>query len=259
MGRLYLVADRLGWHRPVHRRDMSFDCVGASRSRDVIEWTSTFDVRQHANVVQQWMSGIGDVPLSDEWIPAEWLLRVWDSPAMAAAESSGIGMRTRLFEIDAEPVLLARSIPVVIPDLGLAGVDRFQVVREVPNWWLLGPCGREVLALLVQFQSIEIDFSEQLPPSGSELASLRMRAFDLIDAARRVGAYALARAVIGEKGGRFTEFHQLAFGAAVGLVLKDVWPEAPRLYQPWVQRYGLPDLGTIMRHDDLPYPVAWKW
>lgn len=166
-------------------------------------------------------------------------------------------MRTRLFEIDAEPVLLARSIPVAIPDLGLAGVDRFRVVREVPNWWLLGPCGREVLALLGQFQSLEFDLDEQLPPLDPELAELRRNAFDVVDAAQRVGAYILAREVIGGKGGRFRDHHQLAFGAAIGFVLKDVWSQAPRLYEPWVQRYGLPDLTATLRHDDLPYPVVW--
>jgi hypothetical protein len=254
MGPFYLVADRLGWHRPVHRRDMSFDCVSAASGLEVMEWTSAFDVAQHANLVQQWLSGTGDVPLSDEWIPAEWLLRVWDSPAMAAAEGGAVGLRTRLFEIDAEPVLLARSIPVVVPDLGLAGVDQFRVAREVPNWWLLGPCGREVLALLSQFQSL--DLHEHLPPPGPELAALRMRAVDVVDAARRVGAYAFARAVIGEKGGRFSDHHQLALGAAIGFVLKDIWPEAPRLYEPWVQRYGVPDLGATVRPHDLPYPVT---
>lgn len=237
---------------------MRFDCISATNGREVMEWTSVFDVAQHANLVQQWMSGTGDLPLSDEWIPAEWLLRVWDSPAMAAAESGGVGMRTRLFEIDAEPVLLARSIPVVVPDLGLAGVDRFQVVREVPSWWLLGPCGREVLALFSQFQSLDFDLHERLPPVVPELASLRMQALEVVDATRRVGAYALARAVIGEKGGQLTDHHQLVLGAAVGFVLKDVWPEAPRLYEPWVQRYGLPDLGTTVRGDDLPYPDAWQ-
>lgn len=258
MARYYLVADHVGWHRPVHRRDMSLDCVRAASDGDVMEWRSGLNSTDHAGLVQQWMSRAGDFTLSDEWIPSEWLLRVWDSPAMAAVESGKAAPRARLFEIEAEPVLLARSIPVVVPELGLAGVNRFQVVREVPNWWLLGPCGREVSAVLAQFHSLAVE-TPAMSAAGdrdTELAGLRMRALDVVDAARRVGAYTIVRAAVGEGPHRFGEHHQLALGAAMGFALKDVWPDAPLLYGPWVRRHGLPDLG-VMDHGDLPYPVEW--
>lgn len=256
VGRFYLVADRLGWHRPVHRSEMSFDCVHAAGGGEVMDWTSVLDTAQHANLVQQWMLRGGDLPLSDEWIPSEWLLRAWDTPAMAAAECKDLSTRTRLFEIDADPVLLARSIPVVVRDLGLAGVDRFRVVREVPNWWLLGPGGREVLAFLHQFEPSNLAPQDGFPSLRPELADLRLQALAVVDAAKRVGGYALASAVIDGHNGRPQDHRQMALVAAIGYLIKDVWPEAPRLYEPWVRHYGLPDLSVTIREDDLPYPVA---
>ncbi|MFF5985905.1 hypothetical protein [Prauserella flavalba] len=256
MGRYYLVADAHGWHRAVHRSDMSFDCLRAASSQEVMTWRSALRTEQHADLVRQWMLRVNDAPRSDEWIPAEWLLRAWESPAMAAAESSHLGMQARLFEIEAQPVVLARSIPVVIPELSLVGVDEFRVVREVPNWWLLGPCGREAFALLAQFRELAIEQAQSLTSVDPSLASLRMRALDVIDATARVGAYAIARAVIGEAEGRDGVPHELALGAAIGFVLKDVWPHAQRLYVPWVQEYGLPDLNVALRNGDLPYPAS---
>lgn len=237
---------------------MSFDCVHAAKVGEPMEWTSAFSTTQHANLVQQWMVRSGTAPLSDEWIPAEWLLRVWDSPAMAAAESGDLGTHARLFEVNAEPVLLGRSIPVVVPELGLAGVNRFEVVREVPNWWLLGPCGREARALLSQFHALDFEDRNVLLPTGVDLGTLRMRALDVVDASRRVGAYAITRAAIGDEGDRFQDHHRLALCAALGFVLKDVWPEAPLLYDPWVERHGLPDLDVAgSQPRDMPYPSEW--
>ena len=256
VGRYYVAADAHGWHRAVYRPDMSFDCVRAAKSQEVVVCRSSLRTEQHADLVRQWMLDPGDAPRSDEWIPAEWLLRAWESPAMAAAESSQRGLRTRLFEIEAQPVMLARSIPVAIPELRLAGVDEFRVVGEVPNWWLLGPCGREAFALLAQFQELATERVQALTSIDPRRADLRVRALDLIDATARVGAYAIARAVIGEGHGRYSVHHQLALGAAIGFVLKDVWPDAQRLYFPWVQHYGLPDLDAAVRDGDLPYPGA---
>lgn len=223
-----------------------------------MEWTSALSTTQHADLVQQWMVRTETAPLSDEWIPTEWLLRVWDSPAMAAVEGGHLGTHARLFEVDAEPVLLGRSIPVIVPELGLAGVNRFQVVREVPNWWLLGPCGREVHALLAQFHALDFEDRDGVPLPGADLRTLRTRALDVVDASRRVGAYAITRTAIGDEGDRFQDHHRLALGAALGFVLKDVWPEAPLLYEPWVQRHGLPDVeaGGSQR-GDMPYPSEW--
>lgn len=255
MGRFYLIADEHGWHHPVHRSDMSFDASAALRHSNPIEWSSVLTSSQHVNLVQQWMASSDDVLLSDEWIPAEWLLRAWSVPTMGAAEG-GIGLKTRLFEIEADPVVLAHSIAITIPELGLAGVDRFRVVREVPRWWLLGPCGREALALLIQFRDLDVDALDRPTPNDAVGPELRGHALGLIDKAVRVGAYTTARAVVGEQTGPFTDHHQLALDAAIGFVLKDLWPEAPRMYRPWIQHYGLPDLAPAVPDDDVPYPQA---
>lgn len=255
VNRFYLVAERHGWHRPMHRADVSFDCVQAVRDQLVMEWPSGLTVSQHAGLVQQWMTRAHDAPLSDEWIPTEWLLRVWDSPAMAAIEGRQLGTQTRLFEVDAEPVLLARSIPVFIPDLGLAGVDRFRVTREVPSWWLFGPCGREVQALLNQHESLATESPKSHSSTGPDVEGLRMRGFEIVDATGRGGAYTLAQAVISAQGQVGLE-SRLALDAAIGFMLKDIWSEAPRLYAPWVERHGLPDLASAADLDDERYPLA---
>jgi hypothetical protein len=235
---------------------MRFDCVRAASGQEAMQWTSTMSTEQHAVLVRQWMLPADDRSRSDEWIPAEWLLRAWENPTMAAAEAGSVGLDTRLFEIDARPVLLARSISVVIPELSLAGVDQFRVMREVPSWWLLGPCGREVLALLTQFQTLAAERDQEPMSVDPDLVSLRTRALDVVDATGRIGAYAVLRAVVGEVEGRQNTYSQLALGAALGFLVKDVWPEAPHLYRPWVKHYGLPDLGAIIRDGDLPYPTT---
>lgn len=194
-----------------------------------------------------------DRPRSDEWVPAEWLLRVWQSPAMAAVEASRVGLGVRLFELDAKPVLLARSIPVVIPELGLAGVDEFRVAREVPQWWLLGPCGREVRALLKQFQALAAERGQEPVTVDDGTDSLRKQVLDVVDATARVGAYGIVRAVIGELDGADESYRQLALGAALGFVVKDVWPEASRLYRAWVEQIGLPDIAAVVDEGGLPY------
>lgn len=256
MGRYYLVADEHGWHHALHRADMRFDCVQAVHDQEPLRWASVLTAEQHADLVRQWMLRTDDAPLADEWIPAEWLLRAWGSPAMAAAESGHVSRRARLFEIEARPVMLGRSIPVTIPELSLTGIDEFRVVREVPSWWLMGPCGREAFAVLVQFQALSDGHIHELSSAASDLSILRLRALDVIDAMARVGAYALARAAISDTGGRSDAHSQLALSAVMGLILKDVWPEAQRLYRPWVRQHGVPDLDVGVGSCDLPYPSA---
>lgn len=255
MSRFYLVADRCGWHHPAHRPEMSFDCGAAAKQDTEIQWTSVLDTVQHVDLVQQWMSESNGLPLSDEWIPAEWLLRVWDSPAMAAAETTDLDVNARLFEVEAEPVLLARSIPVLIPELGLGGVDQLKVIREVPPWWLMGPCGREALALLIQFHNTHPDMVTRSMSLDAELSTLRGQARRMVDVAGRVGAYVLARSATHEREAPVDHHRQFALDAATGFLLKDVWPDAPRLYRPWVEHYGLPDLAAAVEGEDLPYPA----
>lgn len=258
MGHYFLAADPDGWHRPIHRADMSFDCVHAAQTRRALTWESSLQGAQHADLVRQWMVGAEDageiIPRSDEWIPAEWLLRAWESPAMAAAEAPSPGWGTRLFEIEAQPVMLARSIPVIVPDLRLAGLDEFVVTGEVPWWWLLGPCGREVAAFLVQYLQAAAEGASATEPvaAGLGMVGLRQEALDVMDGTARVGAYVLIRAVIGNTQGAMGQF---ALGAALGFAVKDLWPDAHRLYLPWVQRFGRPDHAVIEEAGSVPYPA----
>jgi hypothetical protein len=249
MGSYYLAADERGWHRPVHRAELSFDCAHAVTEGQKIERVSVLDSAQRTALVAQWTSNGGS--LSDEWIPSEWLLRVWDSPAMAATENSTAGLQTRLFGIDAEPVALDRSIPVVIPELGLAGVDKFRVTEELPAWWMLGPCGREVQALLTQALTVESEpGSATVKPVWADLSR---RALEVVDDSLRVGAYAIVQEALDSPA--VAGHRELALRAALGFMLKDVWFEASLLYDPWIERFGLPDLAAVAGQSDRAYPA----
>jgi len=83
---------------------------------------------------------------------------------MAAAESGDLGTPCAALQVDAWPVLLGRSIPMVVPELGLAGANRFQVVREVPNWWLLEHAGVR-----------SVRFSPSFTPSTSKIGTVSRR------------------------------------------------------------------------------------
>lgn len=261
MGQFYLVADADGCHQPTHRDGASIDLADAARTGETINWSRSMSSADHTDLVQQWMSmspALG--PLSDEWIPAEWLLRLWASPAMAGIETQVPGQRARLFAVDAEPVLLARSIPVAIPELALIGADSCRTAHEVPRWWLLGPCGREVLAFLRGLNT----FADSRPfIAGSrqrtaDVMAHRRMALDVIDSTFRGGAYHLAMNALSSFAGALDDSgREMAADAALGFILKDVWPDARTLYTPWIDSQGVPDLSLVEDDGDRPYP-EWR-
>ncbi|MGJ8498434.1 hypothetical protein, partial [Glaesserella parasuis] len=66
------------------------------------------------------------------------------------ADCSGMGWPSRLLEV--EP--LADVVPGAMRKVGCAG---WRVVRELPAWQALGPCGREVVAYLALLPTLTDD------------------------------------------------------------------------------------------------------
>jgi hypothetical protein len=237
-------------------------CVDLAGSPDAIEWPSSLSAAQRTHLTSQWLDD-PEGPLSDEWIPDEWLLRAYTTPAMAAVDLKRGELGSRVFELDAEPVMLGRSISAVIPELGLAGVRQFRVRREVPTWWLYGPEGADVLALLRQYHCKDVIERVLAATHDHREAWRNLAPFGFVndvlavaDATRHVGAVTLASALTRGAAARHGQLAaDRAYQAAVGLIVRDVLPaEASRLYLPWWAVFG-----TSSAEDttltDAAYPV----
>jgi hypothetical protein len=261
MARFYIATDAAGWHRSPGRPDIAVNCSELAGSSGVIEWPSSLSSEQRTYLTGQWLQAPAG-PLYDEWIPAEWLLRAYVTPAMAAVDLKHGEFGSRVFEIAAEPLVLGRSIRVVIPELGMAGVRRFHVCQEVPGWWLYGPNGVHVLALLYQYRQRDVletvlAASAQLQASWRNLMQFLLfeDVLAIADATRRIGAVTLADALTR---GTSTQHGKLAaeraFQAAVGLILRDVLVGADALYKPWLAIFGSPEKAAEMDIDNVAYP-----
>lgn len=257
----YTAADADGWYRSLHR-DHAINCVELSGSPGAIEWPSSLSEEQRTHLTGQWLVEPRG-PLYDEWIPDEWLLRAHATPAMAAVDLRCGELNSRIFEIDADPVVLGRSIPVVIPELGMAGVRCFRVRREVPDWWLYGPNGNDVLAMLRQYHQRDV-LEVVLAAAPDRQAGWRNLApfaflenvLALGDVVRRTGAVTLASLLTRGAADRHGKLAaDRAFQSAVGLIMQDVLPEARLLYEPWQAVFGLPTAADKPQLDTI-YPSA---
>lgn len=159
--------------------------------------------------------------------------------------------------------LVSQSIPVVIPELGLAGVREFSVEGEVPRWWLYGPNGREVLGLLRQYLSRDVMSDVFAAPTEAQQKwrTLAARSFvddvvSLIDGSGRTGAYLLASRLTREGIGPHGRLaSQRAFESAVGMIVRDLLPEASVLYEPWTAVFGWPRYEDMYAVRAAAYPT----
>lgn len=259
----YVAADADGWYRPQHRRDVEVNCVDLVGSPGAVEWPSSLSAVQRMHLTSQWLDPPAG-PLSDEWIPSEWLCRAYSTPSMAAVDLVRGELGSRVFEIEAEPVTLGRSIRVVIPELGMAGVREFHVRREVPAWWLYGPNGGDVIALLHQYQQRDVTDAVLTATPERQEAWRDLAPFAFVndvlavaDATRRVGAVTLASTLTRGTTARHGRLAaDRAFQAAVGMIVRDVLPEASRLYVPWLGVLGAPAMSPEATPTDRGYPTA---
>lgn len=261
MASYFLAAGADGCYRSQNRSDVTVNCADLAGSPRVIEWPSSLSAQQRTHLTGQWLNE-PDGLLYDEWIPDEWLLRAYATPAMAAVDLKRGELGSRVFEIEADPVVLGRSIRVVIPELGLAGVRQFRVGREVPGWWLYGPRGSDVLTLLRQYHQPNV-MERVLAAALDHQAAWRSHVpvtfladvLAVADATRRVGAVTLASTLtrgVTAHHGRLAAGR--AFQSAVGLIMRDVLPEARVLYEPWLAIFGSLPANTATV--DSTYPCS---
>lgn len=86
----------------------------------------------------------------------------------------------------------------------------------------------------------------------------RRMALDVIDSTFRGGAYHLAMNALSSFAGALDDSgREMAADAALGFILKDVWPDARTLYTPWIDSQGVPDLSLVEDDGDRPYP-EWR-
>lgn len=242
MAGYFLAAGADGFYRSQNRSDVTVNCADLAGSPRVVEWSSSLSAQQRTHLTGQWLNEPDGPLYYDEWIPDEWLLRAYVTSAMAAVDLKHGELGSRVFEIEADPVVLGRSIRVVIPELGLAGVRQFRVSREVPSWWLYGPRGSDVLTLLRQYHQPNV-METVLAAAPDRQAAWRNHVpatfladvLAVADATRRVGAVTLASTLTR---GATAHHGRLAAGrafqSAVGLIMRDLLPEACVLYEPWL-------------------------
>jgi len=105
----FLATGADGAYRSHNRPDVTVNCADLAGSPNAIEWPSSLSAQQRTHLTGQWLNE-PDGPLYDEWIPDEWLLRAYVTPAMAVVDLKRGELGSRVFEIEAEPVVLGRPI-----------------------------------------------------------------------------------------------------------------------------------------------------